>query len=351
MNVISKKMKKPIIGITMGDPAGIGAEITVKALEDKKVNEKCRPVVIGDSKIIKDAIRFIPSDLRVNTIREPEQSRGLYGTLDMIDLDNIELEEFEYGAVSAQAGQAAVDYILKGIALAEKGQIDAVVTGPIHKKSVQKAGYSYPGHTEIFAEKTGTDSYAMLLVHGKMRVIHVSTHIPLREACSRLKKERVLEVILLADKVMKMLGEEEPRIGVAGLNPHGGERGLFGREEIEEIKPAVFEAEKKGLLVEGPIPADTLFPKLKGGLYDIGVAMYHDQGHIPVKLAGFDFEEESDRGMKVSGVNMTVGLPFIRTSVDHGVAFDMAGRGEASENSLKQAIFMASELAENRGVC
>jgi 4-hydroxythreonine-4-phosphate dehydrogenase len=337
-------MKKPIIGITMGDPAGIGAEIAVKALSNPEIYSLAIPVVIGSKVIMEDAINFIPANVSLNVIDDIKQAKGKYGIIDLFDLDNITLDDFKYGMIGAAAGKASIEYIFKAIELAKEGKVDAVVTGPIHKKAINAAGYHYAGHTEIFAEKTNTNDYAMMLADGDMRVIHVSTHVSLRHACDLVKKERVLTVIRLANKALKKLGFEEPRIGVAGLNPHAGEQGLFGTEEINEISPAINEAKKEGINVEGPIPPDTIFSKVIGKQYDIAVVMYHDQGHIPFKVMGFKYNKETNKWSSVSGVNVTLGLPIIRTSVDHGVAFGKAGEGRANEESMVQAIKMAIDF-------
>jgi 4-hydroxythreonine-4-phosphate dehydrogenase len=337
-------MKRPIIGITIGDPAGIGAEITVRALSRKEIYKKSRPVVIGSKSVIKDAMKMISSNLELNVINDIEKIKGEFGIIDLLDLDNVRLDEFDYGKVSAKAGKASLDYIYKGIDLAMAKQIDAVVTGPIHKESIKAAGSPHAGHTEIFATHTKTKDYAMMLADKHLKVIHVSTHVSLREACDLVKKERVLTVIRLADKALKDLGVKTPKIGVAGLNPHAGEGGLFGREEIEEIIPAIKQAKNEEIIVEGPVPPDTLFSKVMGKQYDIAVVMYHDQGHIPMKVTGFKYNKKTNRWSSMSGVNVTIGLPIIRTSVDHGVAFGKAGEGRANEESMVEAIQMAIQF-------
>lgn len=339
-------MGKPIIGITMGDPAGIGAEIVVKALSNRELYSLAIPVVIGSKAVMEDAISFIPANVNLNVIDDIKQAKGKYGIIDLFDLDNITLDDIKYGMVSVAAGKASIEYIFKAIELANEGKIDAVVTGPIHKEAINAAGYHYAGHTEIFADKTNTNDYAMMLADGDMRVIHVSTHVSLRNACDFVKKDRVLTVIRLANKALKKLGFEEPRIGVAGLNPHAGEQGLFGNEEINEISPAINEAKKEGINVEGPIPPDTIFSKVIGKQYDIAVVMYHDQGHIPLKVTGFKYNKETNKWSSVSGVNVTLGLPIVRTSVDHGVAFGKAGEGRANEESMVQAIKMAIDFTK-----
>ena len=340
-------MEKPIIAITMGDPAGIGAEIIVKALESKEFYEKVIPVVIGNKESLQDAINFIPSNLKINSVKKIKNIKGIFGNIDLLNLDNIQLNDFKYGEINKKAGKAAIEYIFESIKLVKDNKVDAVVTGPIHKEAINLAGYNYTGHTEIFAEKTNTKNYAMMLADKNMRVIHVSTHVSLKTACDLVKKERVKNVIQLADLAMKKLGVNEPKIGVAGLNPHAGEQGLFGTEELEEIEPAINEAKDEGINVEGPIAPDTIFSKVRGMQYDIAVVMYHDQGHIPMKVTSFEYNNATGNWTSVSGVNATIGLPVIRTSVDHGTAFGKAGEGRANEESMKEAIEMAIRFIDN----
>jgi len=267
--------------------------------------------------------------------------------MNVYDLKNVDLKKLKYGVITAMAGNAAFKAVKKAIELAVRKEIDGTVTGPIHKESIHAAGYPFSGHTEIFAYFTRTKKYAMMLVQENLRVVHVTTHVALRQVCDLVKKKRVLDVIILANDACKRLGCQVPRIGVAGLNPHASDGGLFGREEEEEIIPAIKSARALGIQADGPIPADTLFPKVKGGQYDIAVAMYHDQGHIPLKLTGFIWNEPNKKWESVSGVNITLGLPIIRTSVDHGTAFDQAGKGTALEESLLYAIAYASKMVRN----
>jgi 4-hydroxythreonine-4-phosphate dehydrogenase len=341
-------MKLPILGITMGDPAGIGPEITVKALANGDIYSRCRPVVIGDAGVMEEAARLLCSAVRINPVHSVQDAKFQRGTMDVFGLSLVDRKSLERGKVSAEAGEAAFRCVVKAIELAMSGELDATVTNAINKEAVNLAGHHFSGHTEIYAEYTGTKHYTMMLAHENLRVVHVSTHVSLREACDRVKKDRVLEVIRIADKACKGFGIAAPRVGVAGLNPHSGENGLFGREEIEEIIPAIAQAKREGIDAEGPVPPDTVFAKAKGGWYDVIVAMYHDQGHIPLKMAGFLFNESTKKWESVSGVNITLGLPIIRTSVDHGTAFDLAGKGEASEQSLLSAIEYAIMMAGNR---
>ena len=337
---------KPIIGVTMGDPAGIGAEIAVKALSYPAIYGSCVPVVIGDDAAVRDAIRFCGSPLVINTIGSPERAQDAYGALNLIDLGLLKPRGWEYKKVSALCGKAAFTYIDEAIRLAMAGKIHAVATGPISKEAINKAGYHYSGHTEIFAEKTNAKNYAMLLMYGSFRVIHVTAHVSVRGACGLITKERVLNTIRLAWESTLLIGVPRPRIAVAGFNPHAGENGLFGDEEAKAIAPAIEDARSEGITADGPIPPDTVFVKALAGQYDIVVAMYHDQGHIPVKLIGFKPDGNTDNYASVGGVNCTAGLPIIRTSVDHGTAFDRAGENRANEESLVEAIMAAAQMAK-----
>ena len=344
------KSKKPkvTIAITMGDAAGIGPEIIVKALERKGLRRQSLPVVIGDAATMEQALTIARSRLRIQPISEIEQARDDPESIPVLDLKNIDLLKLKHGRVDPMPGKAAVEYIQKGVALALEGRVGAIVTAPIHKEAINKAGFHYAGHTELLAHLTGTKEYAMLLAHGPFRVSHVTTHTSVRKACDRIKKERVLTVIRLTHEFLIELGIEKPRIGVAGLNPHSGEDGLFGDEEQKEIFPAIEEAREKGWNVDGPVPPDTVFTKMRGKQYDAVVAMYHDQGHIAVKLVGFSMKPGGKEWDKMSGINLTLGLPIIRTSVDHGVAFGKAGEGRANPQSMVDAIKLAIRLARQK---
>jgi 4-hydroxythreonine-4-phosphate dehydrogenase len=339
----------PIIGITMGDPVSIGPEISLKALNNKEIYEKCRPVIIGDANVIEKAKEYVKiKNLQINSISDISEAKFQYGIIDIYDMKLVEMDKLELGKVSKIAGNAAFEYVKKVIELALEGKIDATVTNALNKEAINLAGHHYSGHTEIYADFTKTKKYTMMLAHENLRVVHVSTHVSLREACERCKKERIYDVIKIAEDACKKLGIKEPKIGVAGLNPHCGENGLFGTEEIEEIIPAIEKAQKEGINVFGPIPPDTIFSKARGGWYDIVVAMYHDQGHIPLKVIGFVYNQEKNKWEAVAGVNITLGLPIIRSSVDHGTAFDQAGTGMANELSLINAIDYAIKLANNK---
>lgn len=330
----------------MGDPAGIGPEIIVKTLASKSLYNQCNPIVVGDAGVMSDIITLLNLSLAVNPVSIPGDSKFKYGTIDILDLHNFK-KKLVFGEVSAAAGLAAFESIEKVIQLAMGNELDATVTAPINKEAIHMAGKHFSGHTEIYAHYTGTKKYAMLLVHENLRVIHVTTHVSLRQACDLIKKDRILEVIKLLHDACLSFGICSPRIGVAGLNPHSSDNGLFGWEEEREIIPAIEEARKKGFNVEGPVPSDTLFAKAIGGQYDGCVAMYHDQGHIPFKLTGFKWNESKQR-MDVNGVNITLGLPIIRVSVDHGTAFDVAGKGIASEEAMKLSIKYAIKMARNK---
>ena len=341
---------KPNLAITMGDVAGIGPEIIAKALDLEEIYSVCDPIVVGDAMAMEMGIEVAGLNQKINKVEAPRD--GLYkrGIIDILSLDNIDASNLVMGKPQAMAGKASVEFVVKAAEMAMRDEVDGIVTAPLNKEAMNMAGYEYPGHTELLAELAHTEDYAMMLLAGDLRVVHVTTHVALSQVPSQITKDRVFKKIRTAQEAARSLGFERPRIGVAGLNPHSGEGGLFGREEIEVIAPAIEEARKAGMIVEGPVPPDTVFAKAVGGVYDVIVAMYHDQGHIPVKLQGFRFDEASGRWEEVSGVNMTVGLPFIRTSVDHGTAYGKAGRREGTANpqSLIDAIKIATQMAEVR---
>jgi 4-hydroxythreonine-4-phosphate dehydrogenase len=339
---------RSLIGISVGDPAGIGPEITAKALSFPEIYELCKPLVIAEGEMMRKVIQFSGLDIKIHIVSSPKEGRYQFGTIDLVDLKNIDGKPIRHKIISADYGRASFEYVKKVIELAMKKEIDATVTGPISKEAINLAGFHYSGHTEIYADLTRTRDYAMMLVHDHFRVIHVSTHVSMREACDRVKKDRVYRVIMLGYDAVRRLGIQNPRIAVAGLNPHAGESGLFGREEIEEIDPAIEQARKEGLNVEGPIPPDTVFSKMQGHQYDLVVVMYHDQGHIPTKLIGFQYDDQTKTWGSMSGVNITCGLPIIRVSVDHGTAFGKAGEGRANPESMIQAIKIAAQLASRK---
>ncbi len=336
---------KPVIGITMGDPAGVGPEIAVRTVILPEILEKCNPVIVGVSKVIQREIEKFTPDKSLVVVDKVEDCRFSPENINVFEIDVKGAEDVIYGTISPVAGEAAFQSIKKVIELALNKKIDATVTGPIHKKSINDAGHHFAGHTEIYAHFTNTKNYAMLLASDALKVIHVTTHVPLKKACEMLSVKKVLDKILLLDKGLRDIGIENPRIGVAGLNPHAGDEGLFGDEEIKYILPAVEKAKEQGLNVDGPIPSDTLFPKAIAGNYDGCVVMYHDQGHIPFKLIGFSWNKADKKMESVSGVNITLGLPIIRASVDHGTAFDIAGKGIASNAALIDAIHYAIRMS------
>lgn len=340
------------IAITMGDAAGVGAEIIVKALTQKDVYDKCIPIVYGDLIPMEDALRFTGNkNFTIRCIKSPEEAIGTFGTIEMIDFGLLKMGDWEYKKNQASSGEASFQYIVRAIRDTMKGLCGAVVTGPISKEAIHMAGHNYSGHTEIFADYTNTKNYGMLLSSDTLKVIHVTTHVSMEEACHRITKERVLNVIYLAQQGMKLLGYEQPRIAVAGFNAHCSENGLFGDQEKEAIEPAVEEAKAKGIRVEGPVPPDTVFCKAVGGMYDIVVAMYHDQGHIPIKLLGFRMDAKTGAYTSMQGINCTIGLPIIRTSVDHGTAYGRAGEGRANEESMLDAIYAAVTMSKNMEKC
>ncbi len=336
----------PIVAITMGDPASIGPEIAVKALLDKNIYAICNPLVVGDAGVFRDIINRLQLKATVHAVAAVADAKFEYGVIDVFDLQNVDTSKLVFGEIAAMCGEAAFQSVKKVIELAMAREVDATVTGPINKKSINEAGHHFAGHTEIYAQYTGTKKYAMLLVEDKMKVIHVSTHVSLRQACDLVKKERILEVTELLYNGMLSLGETNLKIGIAGLNPHAGDSGLFGTEDDMEILPAVEEARRLGFDVEGPVPPDTMFAKAATGYYGGVVAMYHDQGHIPFKLAGFKWNAEKNQMDSVKGVNITMGLPIIRTSVDHGTAFEIAGKGIASADAMVLAIESAVQLSK-----
>jgi len=339
---------RPVIGISMGDPAGIGPEICAKVFAGAALFEQCQPLVVGDASVMEEAVGRLGLPITVHSVQAVSDGYYRYGWMDVLDLKNVVLAERVFGQASVMCGKAAFEAVKTLIELAMKGEVDATVTAPINKAAIQLAGHHFSGHTEIYAHFTHTKNYAMLLADDQLRIIHVTTHVSLRQACDLCRQERVLEVIRLLDEACRQLGIAHPRRGVAGLNPHAGEGGLFGEEEEKEIIPAFSEAARTGIQVEGPVPPDTLFVKAVQGKYDGCVAMYHDQGHIPFKLEGFTWDNDKQAMSRVKGVNITLGLPIIRTSVDHGTAFEIAGQGIASPEALEIAIDYAIRMAINR---
>ena len=335
MNVATNSF--PVIAITMGDASGIGPEIIMKALARGDVRAMCRPLVVGDATRLREAGEVIRTDLVVNPIATPAEARYAAGTVECIDLGLIP-PGHPFGTLSPVSGEGAYRYIERATRLVQAGEADAICTAPLSKEALHAAGHKYPGHTELLAALTGTPEVSMMLITPKLRVIHVTTHIGLMDAIRRIEPGLVERTIARGHNTLVKAGMADPRIGVCGINPHAGEHGLFGQgEEEDKIIPAVEACQAKGWKVTGPLPADTLFFLAARGDFDLVVAMYHDQGHGPVKVLGLE-----------SGVNVTVGLPVVRTSVDHGTAFDIAGKGIADEGSLVEALRQAVDLVPRR---
>jgi 4-hydroxythreonine-4-phosphate dehydrogenase len=327
---------KPIIGITMGDAAGIGPEIIVKALTDKDIYDRCQPVVIGDAKMLARVKPIVEADAEIHVINHVSEAKNEFGIIDVIDLNLLPID-LPFGRVSKEAGNAAYQYIAKAVELAKEKKINAICTAPLNKEAMHKGGHLYPGHTEILAKLTDTEDFSMMLTAPNLKVIHLTTHVGLIKAIEMINPERTYKVIKLAHDTLSRAGIENPSVAVCGINPHAGENGLFGNgEEEEKLIPGIKKAKEEGINASGPHPADTLFFRAARGDFDIVVACYHDQGHAPIKVMGIE-----------DGVNITVGLKggIIRTSVDHGTAFDIAGKNIADSRSMKAAIQSAIELA------
>lgn len=322
------------MAITLGDPAGVGPEIVLKAAADPETFRLCRPLAVGPAAVTTEQARALKLPVEVRAVTEARAAEFRPGLLCVLDTGELSRGDYCWGELSAAAGRAAVTAVERAARLAMAGEVDAVVTAPLNKEAMRMAGVEYPGHTEILGAITGSPSVAMLLVSEKLRVIHNSVHVSLRGAIERVTEENEYRTIRTAHDGLRRFGFERPRIAVAGLNPHAGEGGLFGDEEIRAIRPAIDRARTEGLEVSGPWPPDTIFWRASHGEFDVVVAQYHDEGHIAIKMHGFE-----------GGVNVTLGLPIIRTSVDHGTAFDIAGRGIARHQSLLAAIQVAAQLA------
>ena len=326
---------RPLIAITIGDAAGIGPEVVVKALASSEVYQLSRPLVIASSSVLRKAVGLVANEPGLHKVESAGEAKGECGTIDFIDMANLADDDLTYGKISAACGLAAMQFIEAAADLALRHEVKSIVTAPINKEATRLAGYSDVGHLEFLARLTGSKQYATMLVSGVLRAVHLTTHHALLEACRQVTKQRVLDRIELTQRSFRDWGFDRPRIGVAALNPHGGEGGMMGREEIDEIIPAVKAASAKGIDVRGPFPADSIYTRAIAGEFDVVIAMYHDQGHIPVKVFGFE-----------KSVSVALGLPFIRTSVDHGTAFDIAGKGIADARSMEEAIKVAVSLSE-----
>ena len=327
-------MERPLIAITMGDPAGVGPEVTARALSTQLVYERCRPVVIGSAAAMRDALRLIGATASVRISHDVKEPVGDAGQIDVLDLGNLEPEEITVGKVSAATGRASVEWVLRAGELALSGQVRAIVTGPINKAACRLAGYKDIGHMEMLQRQSGAREVATMLMAGSLRVVHLTTHKALRVACDYVTRGNILARIVLINKSFQEWGFDRPMIGVAALNPHGSDGGLMGDEEGKQIGPAVKEARDLGVEAIGPVPADTVFTQAIGDGYDVVLAMYHDQGHIPIKVHNW-----------AKSISVSLGLPFVRTSVDHGTAFDIAGKGIANHESMLEAIMVAADLA------
>ncbi|WP_273280194.1 4-hydroxythreonine-4-phosphate dehydrogenase PdxA [Mogibacterium diversum] len=327
-------MEKPIIAVTMGDPAGIGPEIVAKSIADKATFDVARCIVIGDKKVMEKAIEIVGADLKVNVVDSPADGDYSYGVLNMIDLDNIDMSRFEYGKINAMCGQAAFDYIKKSIEITMDKQADAVATTPINKESLHAAEVDFIGHTEIFGALTGTDDPLTMFETNGLRVFFLTRHKSLRDMLDDIKKDRIIDYVERCTDALRRLGVKEGTMAVAGLNPHSGEHGLFGWEEVKEIAPAVEELKERGFNVAGPVPADSVFHQAAQGRFNSVLSLYHDQGHIATKTLDFD-----------RTISITNGMPILRTSVDHGTAFDIAGKGIAGAVSMEEAIRLAAKYA------
>jgi 4-hydroxythreonine-4-phosphate dehydrogenase len=328
---------RPIIAITMGDAAGIGPEVIIKALASRKIHDICRPLLIGSGAIIADTIRLLNSPAKINPVKTPDEVSGRFGSIDLLDLHNLDRKEVMVGKICGACGKAAMESIAAAAELVLPGKVAAIVTAPINKEATKQAGYGDVGHLEFLARLTHAQEYATMLVSGTLRVVHLTTHYSLKEACTLVTRERILAKLRLTDNSFRKWGVSHPRIAVAAINPHGGEGGLFGSEEIDEIMPAVKAARDSGIDTRGPFPADSVFTRALAGEFDVVLAMYHDQGHIAIKVHGFE-----------KSISVALGLPFIRTSVDHGTAFDIAGKGIASCIGMEEAIKMAVNLVQGK---
>ena len=327
-------MKKPLIAVPLGDPAGIGPEIVAKSIADRELFQIADCIVVGDKKVMENAVRITGEDLTVNVVEDPAEGDWREGVLNLIDLDNIDMEKFEFGKVSGMCGKAAFGYIKKSIELAMAGKADAVATTPINKESLRAGEINFIGHTEIFGALTGTEDPLTMFETNGMRVFFLTRHLSLREMLDKITKDRIIDYVIRCTEALRRLGVTEGTMAVAGLNPHSGEHGLFGWEEVNEITPAVEELKKMGYNVAGPVPADSVFHQAALGRYNSVLSLYHDQGHIATKTLDFD-----------RTIAITNGMPILRTSVDHGTAFDIAGKGIAGAVSMKEAIRLAAKYA------
>ena len=327
-------MSKPLIAVTMGDPAGVGPEIVAKSLASEEVTDVADCVIVGDRKCMENAIRIVGADLKINVIQKPAEGQYEKGILNLIDLDNVDMDAFAFGKVSGMCGKAAYDYIARSIELANAGEVDAVSTTPINKEALKAGDVHFIGHTEIFGALTGTEDPLTMFETNGMRVFFLTRHVSLRQMLDMIKKDRIVDYVVRCTEALRRLGVKEGTMAIAGLNPHSGEHGLFGWEEVEEIIPAIEELKKMGYDVAGPVGADSVFHQAAIGKYNSVLSLYHDQGHIATKT--LDFEKT---------IAITNGMPILRTSVDHGTACEIAGTGKVSAVSMIEAIRLAAKYA------
>ena len=330
---------KPIIAMTMGDPCGIGPEVIASSLAGDELFSICRPVVIGNLRSMEQALKVTGTSLGVQEIQSPREAGGSPGVIDILDIRNLDPADVRIGEVSPACGKAAMEWVIKAAELAIDGQVQALATAPINKEAASQAGYKSIGHMELLQEVSGASEVATMLISGALRVVHLTTHRSLRQACDYVTKAGVLAKLELTQSSFAKWGMPQPRIGVAALNPHASDGGLLGAEERDEIAPAIEEAQAKGIDAHGPVPADIVFHQAIEGAYHVVLAMYHDQGHIPIKVYGFE-----------QSISANLGLPFVRTSVDHGTAFDIAGKGIANYESMVEAVKLAASIVSGKGL-
>jgi 4-hydroxythreonine-4-phosphate dehydrogenase len=330
---------KPIVAVTLGDPCGIGPEIVAKALLDPRVHNVCQPLVIGNTMVFEEALDLIQSPLKLLEVTSPQEIKNAPGYISILDSHNLSTEHVIHGQISPEAGRACMEWVIQATELCQNGDAIAIATAPINKEAAHAGGFKDVGHMEVLQRLSGVDQVATMLVSGRLRVVHLTTHRSVKQACDYVTKENVVAKLELTHQFFQAMGFNKPRIGVAALNPHAGENGMLGHEETTQLIPAVQEACQRGINATGPIPADTIFLQAIKGQYDAVLCMYHDQGHIAVKLHGFE-----------QSYSVTMGIPFIRTSVDHGTAFDIAGKGLADARSMARSIRMAAMLSRGKGL-
>lgn len=330
---------KPIVAVTMGDPCGIGPQIVAKAMAENQIYGWCQPIVVGNAWALQESLRMIGAAIPIQEVTDEEIPENSCEAIPIIDIKNLNPTDITIGQISPTCAGAAMEWVSKAASLAIAGKVQAIATAPVNKEAASLAGYKAIGHMELLQEITGSASVATMLMSGSLKVVHLTTHRSLREACDYVTKDRVLSSLELTAKAFAQYGMCSPRIAVAALNPHGSDGGLLGKEETTDIAPAVIEAQLKGIDASGPIPADIVFHQAIRGQFDVVLAMYHDQGHIPIKVHGFE-----------RSISVTMGLPFVRTSVDHGTAFDIAGTNKADHQSMVESIRISASLCKGMGL-